>query len=419
MDFNRAEQEYQRLKALFDQGDLTAEAFETACNHDLEVRDRFGRIWQIGVNSGSWYCFENGSWVEKTPEEAVVPIASGETEMPEALQPPKKPLTIFDLDDARLSQAGSSEDSLAEPVTEAKGKPGGRPSPAEIRSSVSWVMLAGIILFLVVGLAGLGTLLAREQAFGWNPQTPVRFGSPTPTRPPTRTPSAPTATVELTRTVAPSDTPSPIPSQTFTAQPRYAPQVWSQAQAIYFTAPSAVSEDWLAALESAAAVTIFEDYNRLGGMKIQYPEEFVVFPSSPDLMEQGDHSAVQQEIVFAFSQPQSGASLILMCRTWDGEDGYGLRVSPSGWKLFKAAEGVETSLAEAATSLPLRQGNWATIRLGCLNDRLTVWDETGLIATVEDNSLSGGRVAVRFGQETPGTTGEVAVYFYRLLRLEE
>ena len=73
MDFNRAEQEYERLKALYDQGDLTAEAFEAASNDALVVRDRFGRIWQIGVNSGKWYCFENGTWTQKEPDETLAP----------------------------------------------------------------------------------------------------------------------------------------------------------------------------------------------------------------------------------------------------------------------------------------------------------------------------------------------------------
>ena len=145
----------------------------------------------------------------------------------------------------------------------------------------------------------------------------------------------------------------------------------------------------------------------------------MVFPSGAVDVEQEGDAAVQQEMVFAFPQPDASASLTMMCRTQDGKDGYSLRVTPFRWNLFKVVDGVETSLAEAATSLPLQQGNWATLRLGCMDNQFTVWDETGLIATVEDSALSQGRVAVRFENGSSELPGEIAVYFYRLLRLEQ
>ena len=417
MDFNRAEQEYQRLKALYNRGELTAEAFEAASNENLVVHDRFGCIWQIGVNSGKWYCFENGSWVQKEPNEAVGPTGSSESETPETLQPPKKPVTIFDFD-SHSSDFTRSEEPEAVPVPEGKLKSGRQLSPAQIRGSFSWIMLVGVIIFLMIVIGGLGTLLIREQAFGWNPSTPVRFGSPTPIRLPTRTQALPSETSLPTQTAAPTGTPSPTSSRTFTAEPQYAPQVWGQTEAIYFTAQTSLSEAWLTALKSAAAVT-FEDYNRLGSMKVLYGEELLVFPSGTATAEPGDYSAVQQEVVFAFPQPKSNVSLTLMCRMQDGKNGYGLRITPFRWKLFKAIDGVETSLAEGTTSLPLQQGNWATMRMGCVDNQLTVWDETGLITTVEDSSLSAGRVAVRFENNSPEPAGEIALYFYRLLQLEK
>ena len=182
MDFNRAEQEYVRLKALYNQGDLTAEAFEAAGNDALVVRDRFGHVWQIGVNSGKWYCFENGTWTQKEPDETLLPSTGNPLETPETLQAPPKPAPIFTLP-SQPSDSEPSAEAQAAPVPREKLKNGGRPSPAQIRKSFSWIGLVGVALLLVLGIFGLSTLLMREQSFGWNPGTPVRFGSPTPTRP--------------------------------------------------------------------------------------------------------------------------------------------------------------------------------------------------------------------------------------------
>ena len=209
-----------------------------------------------------------------------------------------------------------------------------------------------------------------------------------------------------------------MPSRTFTAEPQYAPQIWEQTEAIYFTAQSSLSRDWLAALQSSATIT-FEDYNQLGSMKILYDEDFLVFPTGDSGGEVKESSAVQQEVIFAFSQPGSDAALTLICRTPDGKDGYGLRVGSFRWKLFKSLDGTETSLAEGTTSLPLQKGDWSTMRMSCMNNQLNIWDETGIIATVEDNSLTAGRVAVHFEKPAPEPAGEIRLYFYRLLQLEK
>ncbi len=417
MDFNRAEQEYVRLKALYDQGDLTAEAFEAAGNDTLVVRDRFGRVWQIGVNSGKWYCFENGTWTQKEPDETLLPSTGSPLETPETLQAPPKPSPIFTLP-SQPSDSEPSAEAQAAPVPREKLKNGARLSPAQIRKSFSWIGLVGVALLLVLGIFGLSTLLMREQSFGWNPGTPVRFGSPTPTRRATQTPVFPSATPLFTRTAVPTGTPSPVPSRTFTAEPQYAPQIWEQNQAIYFTSQSSLSTDWLTALQSSAVVS-FEDYNQLGSMKILYEDDFLVFPSGTAAGEAEEDSAVQQEVVFAFPQPGSGTALTLMCRTPDGKNGYGLRVTPSRWKLFKSLDGVETGLAEGTAGLPLQQGDWSTMRLSCAGNQFNVWDETGIIATVEDSSLTAGRVAVHFEAPAQEPGGEVRLYFYRLLRLEK
>ena len=176
MDFNRAQQEYQRLKTLYGQGDLTAEEFEAACNEKLVVRDQFGCVWQIGVNSGKWYCFEKGVWTQKEPEGAAPP-AHNAVDVPETLQSVPKPAPILSAE-PRSPDLGQPDDSEARPVPEAKLKSAQNRSKTQVRSTFSWLLLAGLVIVLLAGLSGLGLLLVREQRFGWNPRTPVRFGSP-------------------------------------------------------------------------------------------------------------------------------------------------------------------------------------------------------------------------------------------------
>ncbi|RME71630.1 MAG: carboxypeptidase regulatory-like domain-containing protein [Chloroflexi bacterium] len=63
------EQQYQRLCRQRQTGRLDQTAFEAAVAR-LQFQDSQGRLWMIGVQTGQWYCDDNGTWRPGTPPEA-------------------------------------------------------------------------------------------------------------------------------------------------------------------------------------------------------------------------------------------------------------------------------------------------------------------------------------------------------------
>lgn len=63
--FGRAEAEYARLRQAFDDGTLTADAFEGALSK--LTFEYGGRYWMIGANTGQWYASQGDQWVTATP----------------------------------------------------------------------------------------------------------------------------------------------------------------------------------------------------------------------------------------------------------------------------------------------------------------------------------------------------------------
>lgn len=65
-DFERAQEEYFRLRGQFATGHLSAAQFDAALR-ELTVRDAAGRYWMLGANSGQWYYFDGDLWVAGQP----------------------------------------------------------------------------------------------------------------------------------------------------------------------------------------------------------------------------------------------------------------------------------------------------------------------------------------------------------------
>lgn len=64
--FQKAEQEFFRLRGLFVTGNLGADEFDAALQQ-LQVRDEEGRVWMIGANTGRWYYAPTPQWIEAEP----------------------------------------------------------------------------------------------------------------------------------------------------------------------------------------------------------------------------------------------------------------------------------------------------------------------------------------------------------------
>lgn len=97
------------------------------------------------------------------------------------------------------------------------------------------------------------------------------------------------------------------------------------------------------------------------------------------------------DIEFLFDFNKSVGEFGLVCRLQPNHtDMYVLMVSDWEWRLVRTLEGNETILAQGMTTEEFRNQRSGYFWLQCEEDRLTVWNEAGLKAIVEDNSLEKG-----------------------------
>jgi hypothetical protein len=66
-DFQRAQDEYFRLRGLLVVGRITTAQFEAQLR-ELMVQDARGRYWILGADSGKWFVHDGNNWVEGQPE---------------------------------------------------------------------------------------------------------------------------------------------------------------------------------------------------------------------------------------------------------------------------------------------------------------------------------------------------------------
>ena len=78
--FREAEATFNELRARFHERKISSQEFADSLKQ-LRIKDDEGRFWVIGAQSGKWYAFENGEWVEAKPpsqlEKKAICIACG------------------------------------------------------------------------------------------------------------------------------------------------------------------------------------------------------------------------------------------------------------------------------------------------------------------------------------------------------
>ncbi|HOW84492.1 MAG TPA: hypothetical protein P5119_03960 [Candidatus Aminicenantes bacterium] len=172
--FRDAEATFAGLRQRFQAQEITAQEFADSLRQ-LRIKDDDGRFWVIGAESGKWYAYENGEWIERRPpslaEKKAICIACGfendlEAEFcarcgrrpddapPDGLVPPDSPGA-----DAAAAEAGPA--------------PAG--TPVTVRSvdilSFLWFfgvlgLFAGLVLGLLGGVTGLfASFVDRLPAF--------------------------------------------------------------------------------------------------------------------------------------------------------------------------------------------------------------------------------------------------------------
>jgi hypothetical protein len=64
--FREAEATFALLRAKFKEKKISPQEFADSLKQ-LRIKDDEGRFWVIGAQSGMWYAFENGEWIEAKP----------------------------------------------------------------------------------------------------------------------------------------------------------------------------------------------------------------------------------------------------------------------------------------------------------------------------------------------------------------
>ncbi len=160
--FRDVEAAFSLLREKFKEKRITPKEFADSLKQ-LRIKDEEGRFWVIGAQSGNWYAFENGEWVEAKPpsqlEKKAICIACGFEN---------------DLEAESCARCGNRSDETApEGVAEAaetaeaaaaEAMPAGKDPIFTVRSldvvSFLWFfgvlgLFAGILLGLLAGVTGL------------------------------------------------------------------------------------------------------------------------------------------------------------------------------------------------------------------------------------------------------------------------
>ena len=171
--FREAEATFSLLRERFEQKRISPQEFADSLKQ-LRIKDDAGRFWVIGAQSGKWYAFENGEWIEAKPpsqlEKRAICIACGFEN---------------DLEAESCARCGSRADETV-PEAVAQGAGAGAAAAVEevppvpgsvitVRSfdvvSFLWFfgilgLFAGILLGLLAGVTGLfAGFVARLPAF--------------------------------------------------------------------------------------------------------------------------------------------------------------------------------------------------------------------------------------------------------------
>jgi hypothetical protein len=159
--FREAEASFSLLREKFKEKRISPQEFADSLKQ-LRIKDDEGRFWVIGAQSGKWYAFESGEWVEAKPpsqlEKKAICIACGFENDLEAESCARCGNTAGEAAPEAVAEAAGTDETAAEAVS------AGKDPVLTVRSldvvSFLWFfgvlgLFAGILLGLLAGVTGL------------------------------------------------------------------------------------------------------------------------------------------------------------------------------------------------------------------------------------------------------------------------
>ncbi len=373
MNFEQAEQQFDKLAAQYNAGKINGEEFAEAVD-GLSITDRAGRKWQIGLQSGKWYRLEGDAWVADNPSNSIEPGTRPRTKPKRGRRLLLSVLLIaviaaFCLGTAFFANGGKLPGLKALYPEAISGLLTGEDEEVTATSTAE----------LQATQAGdtMGeTLLPGEGEATGEGETVT--ATPEPTTMPT---SMPTATI----TVVPTATQTPLPPP-----PAYQPEVWQEQVNVRLGDAAQYTGDWEGVPDRDWEYE-FLAYKQRNALLLQFSDP-VSLPS------QDGSEVTDLERSLTLAMPDADGSVSMVCRK-QPEVGnyYALTLSRARWQLVKWLNGNRDVLAEGVQNSDFSNGEYGKFTFACAGERLTAWNEGGLLASVEDAAFSEGQAGLDFG----------------------
>ncbi len=385
MNFQQAQQEYQRLKASYEKGAISPEQFERAVLN-LRLVDREGQAWHIGLTSGAWYRKQGTGWVEDTPTIAGAGLRAEHTFFgaPTWLALAiggagvVTVLGVFAISMFFLLNSGAFPAARVITAT-----PGPSHTPGFTRT---------------VDDMGMATLTPAPR------QTRSEDDA-------SRTTSSPGDT-EITETISPDSTQDPLirtsqptganlpvvtPTRTRTPVPipvDVAIRVWKSFSHSSFENADAIQSEWQSVMEPDESYRFdFLNYKNRSSMLVT-ASYTILDVSSDDDASYDQPLDIEIEEILAFPPNNNSDSLDFSCRNSDWVNYYNLNISRTEWILEKYQEYDANVLEQGSTPSGFQNGDWGRITMRCNGNQISVWLNGVLLTNVEDNDYTIGSWAM-------------------------
>jgi len=262
-----------------------------------------------------------------------------------------------------------------------------------------WIvgLVFGLMLLAVFLLSVLVTIILGINVAWWLPEI---LPQPTVSGPrveisqviqPTQSPSS----TAITPTDAPAITP-PLPTKAPTRSPTGptrepstlgTPNPWLLIFETRFSGPDSLTGGWASL---PADQVSFITYRNRPAMRVDF--EDIIFIESQIIDNQEAQTMADSQIEVSLAlQDNASAAVELRCRGRGETDGYTLRLSRERWLLLRQTAEAEVILDSGAPATAFAEGGWGTYRLGCAGSSLFVWDDSGVISEVKDETYTTGQ----------------------------
>jgi len=378
VDFETAKNEYLRLKAAYESGEIDAAQFEEAV-YALSLVDADGQEWQIGLSSGAWYRKDGNTWVEDTPPPGVTVLQSSRVSDISTSVPQSPP-------------AAKAIDTL----------PVWAWTLLVLSALVTWLGIFSGIAYYYINQKPAPVAVVR---------TVVVSGVETPTRAPSATHRPVehiTETIELEETPVPEETEEFVPTTTFEPTQTVTPQptisgnllpvtVWKLLSWSNFDRLENVRAEWRQTFDDSKEYELgdyqFVNYRGLNSANFKFFTEFtdIIMETTDEDLELRD---VEIEEMIAFRSGSNAGYLDIMCRFSDWIFTYAFSLNANDWALIRYNDEQETRLANGQMPAGFRAGDWGRVRMRCVGDTISVWLNSTLLVSVRDTTFPTGQWAM-------------------------